>query len=346
METAGLNETMQIVKVTQEGTEKFFAVSGKALKTTGSIAVNMAKIMALVYKGGKKIFGNNAERPMGELVNTAAGRGENIHVASIDKSEMKKFEKYADSNGLKYSVIDLGKNDVQIAYMESDGKKMTDFADNAGKGHVRFTSLMTVAQSNTMQQINVQNNSYAKINSADIVAVDRQSQLVRVRVGAPNEMMYADVPAKAVKNHNGNMFLELKPTDTCTCYIKSGQYRVQGPAVSQAINKYKLNESNYLKAVINEFPCSQKKKSELLRDPLANKKEITKMSRDFKYGTGQNGRVVYFSNGKQSKIIKPMQGGYKPQSAVRSAMMDGAVDKTKKMDDAMKKAASQLSRKR
>ena len=54
MEAAGVNETMQIVRVTENGAERVFRISGKVLGTSGSIAKNITKVIACNSKKCKK----------------------------------------------------------------------------------------------------------------------------------------------------------------------------------------------------------------------------------------------------------------------------------------------------
>lgn len=326
MESSGLDETIQLVRVVEGGREKFFEISGDVLRTTGSITKNVSKIIALMIKNAKQKIDNANEKHLINLMNDAAAKRDMVYAVEIKDPKMNEFADFAKLNGMNYSVLkNFQENSGKtiVAYTGLSEGYMTEFVEQH-REDVTYTSVMTISDGTSLRQINMSDKSYISVANEDIVAVDRKSQYVRVKLGTVDAPMYADIPANTVLRgrNEGEILIGLRNTDVCMCYTRSEQQRLSGSQLAKKMLIYEEKETAELKNCIYNLKCSINEKNELLRNPIAKKSKIKDMYRKEQYGT--SGRVVSFFNGANKKTI--------------------TVGKVKKNGEAVRKAVSQMKR--
>lgn len=199
MEAAGVNETMQIVRVTENGAERVFRISGKVLGTSGSIAKNITKVIAVIVKNARKKSLQNGEAYLNDMMNTASMTEDKVHAILMNENiKERDFINYANRNKLQYSIVDVGSDTVVVAYPGSQDKVIEEYVKN-NRPNVKYTSIVGEVEDKTFDQINVNNKEQVKLYEDNIVAVDRNSQYVRVKLGTQSNPLYADMPAYNIK---------------------------------------------------------------------------------------------------------------------------------------------------
>lgn len=303
METAGINETAQIVMVTDHGVEKFFLVSGKGLKASGMIAKEMVKLMAIMAKNIRKGLCHKGEISLEDTMNVASLTGDTVHAISMDKEDVNKFITYANNNQVQYSVVDTGKADTElIAYTGSNDKVIEQYV-HSNREKVAYTSIWEESRQSTLDQINVNDNSYVRLYKDNIVATDRNLRYVRVKMGSQDNPIYADMPAENIKiDSDKNYYISVRENDIFTCYTIRGTQKLNGVLMTNTMKEYQHREEEALRYSLKQLSsCPAKQKMEYMSNPLQYKKTINSIRMKEQYGDSK--RVVSFFYGSNRKTM-------------------------------------------
>lgn len=302
VEAAGVNETMQIVRVTENGTESFFRISGKVLGTSSSIAKNITKVIAVIVKNARKKSLQNGEAYLNDMMNTASMTGEKVHAILMNKNiKERDFIDYANRNKLQYSIVDVGSDTVVAVYPGSQDKVIEEYVKN-NRPNVTYTSIVGEVEDKTFDQINVNNKEKVKLYEGNIVAVDRNLQYVRVKLGTQSNPLYADMPAYNIKaGRDKSYYISAKRDDMFNCYTLDGARCITGMQMTQLMRDYQNSEEQELRSAIKKLSCPANQKNEFINDPLKYKNIINSMKWKEQYGSSK--RVVSFFNGYNIKTM-------------------------------------------
>ena len=299
METAGVYETVQLVRVTDSGVEKFFQISGKGVRSSGIVAKEMMKLMAIMAKNVRKKSYRKGEICLEDMMGAAA----TVHAISINKENITNFINYANDNQVQYSIIDTGKTDRElIAYPGSNDKVIEQYVYR-NRENVTYTSILGETRQSTLRQINVNDHSYVRLYKDNIVAVDRNSQYIRVKMGTQDNPMYADMSVENIKIGNDkNYYISVRGGDVFTCYTLSGTQELKGIQMTNMMKEYQNREEEKLRYSVKHLSsCKEKRKMEYMNEPLKYKEIITSMIWNEQYGN--NKRVVSFFSGDNRKTM-------------------------------------------
>lgn len=327
MEAAGVNETMQIVRVTENGAERFFRISGKVLGTSGSIAKNITKVIAVIVKNARKKSLQNGEAYLNDMMNTASMTEDKVHAILMNENiKERDFINYANRNKLQYSIVDVGSDTVVVTYPGSQDKVIEEYVKN-NRPNVKYTSIVGEVEDKTFDQINVNNKEQVKLYEDNIVAVDRNSQYVRVKLGTQSNPLYADMPAYNIKaGRDKSYYISAKRDDMFNCYTLDGTWRITGMQMTQLMRDYQNSEEQELRSAIKKLSCPANQKNEFMNEPLKYKNIINSMRWKEQYGSSK--RVVSFFNGYNKKTM--VSTGKHNATIVHSAAVKKAVQMKKR----------------
>lgn len=303
MEAEGINETMQIVRVTENGAEKFFSVSGNTLRLSKNIVTDLAKVMALIYRKARRGSQMHGEKDISMLMKS----GTVLHSIRIPSSAADGFEAFAGQNNISYSVIDSSGGKLTIVYPDSEDSRIKNYSNSHSDYHLEYTSLLSMAQRTNAREINVMDDYYIDISEGDIASVDRIRQAVWIRAGDRSSDTYALIPAKDLRRaqHGSKKEYSVRLRRNAGYICSQGglvySNEVPGSHVAQALITYQDKEKCALENRVKDLDIDIGKKSMLLGNPLANKREINKLYREKQYGT--NNRIVSFFNGTDKKNV-------------------------------------------
>ncbi len=207
----GINETVQIVKVTYDGADRFFRVSGKALSTTKDLSLGMLKLFRCTCQMGLKA-GIKADKKINESLEY------NSFALKVDKDNIDDFKNYMKANKLSYQMGPVdGMGNYNIFYKKKD-TALVDFYASSNKSKVSYSTFSDVANEMPVSEIlknrkiDMQGQTAIEIDKSQIVS--RNKDTVRIKAASGNG--YIDVPCQDL--------FKIKDVDTRYCIrINSNQ---------------------------------------------------------------------------------------------------------------------------
>lgn len=187
----GVNEAVQIVKVTYDGMDRFFKVSGKVLSATKDLSLSMLKLFRCTCRMGVKA-GIKADKKINESLEY------NSFALKIDKDSITDFMKYMKDHKLSYQMgsVDVMGN-YNIFYKKKDAA-LVDFYVSGNRSKAKYSTLFDVAKEMSVSDIlknrgiDMEGHTAIEIDKSQIVS--RNKDTIRIKAASGNG--YIDINIK------------------------------------------------------------------------------------------------------------------------------------------------------
>lgn len=321
MEAEGINETTQIIRVVADGGERFYRVSGKVLGTAGHMVSSIGKMLAYLYRTARenqtnpqKLF--RGEQYLTQVMKDAKRKGCSINAAQISQTSFNEFESYAADKKISYSVVDDSKGKVTIIYPEVYSDKIKGYIVSH-QSTSQASSLYTLAQGASIQDINHKGDIYIDIYRQDISALDKERDLVYLKA---YDNSITAVPVKDLqikKKIDGSpeqITVRIRSSYIYGLYKDGTSRNVSSNELANSIYSYQKHKENALRQRLDYIKKNSvflhdmdRKNVAILSNPRAHEKDIALLYRQTKYGS--SGSLIEFCNkGERKVFIKKEQG--------------------------------------